>query len=537
LTGRVIAGIDFTSRVDADLCRQYECTPFGQDSLGYKEDNRTGFHDYTLDANLAATYPVSTELRGKTTVGVQFVHNLFERNGAFGRDFAPGATTVSAAAQQIASEATTESKTLGGYVEQQLAYKERMYMTAALRGDDNSAFGKDFQAAYYPKLGLSYVISDEPFFPAISWLSDVRLRGAIGASGQQPGSTDALPFYSPVVAALESQAKAALVFTSCGNFKLRPERATEMEFGVDASGLGSRVSLELTYYRKRAKDALIARPVAPSVGACTTRFVNLGSVRNSGLELQLNATPLNRPSIGWDLTLSLSHNTNTIEDLGKDPDTGEDVPAIVGTTIQQREGYPIDGYWQRPILGYRDLNGDGLIAASEVVVGDTAAFVGPSLAPTEATFTTGLDLLSRRLRISAMFDYKGGRWQLNGTERIRCESRLNCDGEVDPNSPLWKQARVVALKDHPARTQWGYFEPADAIRWRELAVTYEMPTAFARAMHASRLSVTASGRNLKRWTQYSGLDPESGYVDGGLQTDFQTQPPGTYWILRFNASF
>jgi TonB-linked SusC/RagA family outer membrane protein len=536
LAGRLIAGVDFTSRVDTDLCKQFECTPFGLDSLGYKEDNRTGFHDYTVDGNLAATYALNPELRAKTTVGVQFFHSTFERNGAFGRELPAGSTTLNNAAQQLSSEATTETKTLGGFVEQQFAFRERLYLTTALRGDDNSAFGKDFQAAYYPKVSLSYVISEESFFPAPSWLSNLRLRGAIGASGQQPGSTDAFPFYSPATAVLESTAKAGLAFASCGNEQLKPERASELELGFDAAALESRVSFELTYYRKRAKDALIAIPVAPSTGSCTTRFMNLGSVRNSGLELQLIAMPISRPGFGWDLTLSLSHNSNEIEDLGKDP-TGQDIPPIVGTTIRQVEGYPIDGYWQRPILGYRDLNGDGLIATSEVIVGDSVAFVGPSLAPTEATFTTGVDLLRRRLRISAMFDYKGGRMQLNGTERIRCESRLNCDGEIDPNSPLWKQARVVALKDHPARTQWGYFEPADAIRWRELALTYELPAAFANALRASRVSVTASGRNLKRWTKYSGIDPESGYNDGGLQTDFQTQPPGTYWILRFNASF
>lgn len=530
LTGRIITGVDFTSRVDLALCKQFECTPFGLDTVGRKEDNRTAFHDYTLDANVAATYPLSPAVRGKTTVGVQYFRSLFERNGAFGRYLPPGATTVSAGAEQFADEVTTESKTLGAFVEQQFAYQERLYLTAALRGDDNSAFGQDFSAAYYPKIGVSYVISEEPYFPAVSWLSNLRLRGAVGASGQQPGSTDALAFFAPTTASLDGVDKAAIIFSSSGNAILKPERASEIELGLDAAFLENRVSLEFTYYRKRTRDALIARTVAPSVGASATRFENLGSVRNSGIELLLNAILVNRPAFGWDLTLNAAHNSNEIEDMGG-------VPAIVGTTIQQREGYPIDGYWQRPILAYNDLNGDGLIAPSEVIVGDTAVFVGPSLAPTEATISTGIDVFNRRVRISALFDYKGGRFQLNGTERIRCESRLNCDGEIDPNAPLWKQARVIALRDHPARTQWGFFEPADAVRWRELSVTYELPGAVARAMRASRVSLTAAGRNLMRWTKYSGIDPESGYNSGGLQTDFQTQPPPTYWIFKMNASF
>jgi len=213
------------------------------------------------------------------------------------------------------------------------------------------------------------------------------------------------------------------------------------------------------------------------------------------------------------------------------------VPPIVGTTIQQREGYPVDGYWQRPILAYNDLNRDGMIEAWEVVVGDTAVFVGPSLAPTEFTLNTGVDLLRRKLRISALFDYKRGRMQLNGTERIRCESRLNCDAEIDRNTPLWKQARVVALRDHAARTQYGFFEPADGVRLRELSMSYNLPEPVSRLFRASQGLLTVAARNVHRWTKYSAPDPESGYSDGGLQTDFQTQPPPMYFVVRMNLTY
>jgi len=532
LTGRAIAGVDFTSRLDKAICKQFECTPFGTDTLGRVEDNRTGFHDYTFDANLAAHYPLRADIRGTTTVGVQFVHNEFERNGAFGLGLAPGATSLAnGAAQQNVSEATTRTKTLGVFVEQQVALRDRLFVTAALRADDNSAFGQDFKAAKYPKFGVSYVISEESYFPKPSWLTNLRLRGAIGYSGQQPGSTDAVPFYSPTIAASEGGTdKPAIIFSSSGNPDLKPERAREIELGFDATMLDSRLNVQLTYYHKRAKDALIARVLPPSVGANTTRFENLGSVRNSGIEVQVSAILLNDPKLGWDVTVGGFHNSNVIEDLGG-------VPPIVGTTIQQREGYPVDGYWQRPILAYNDLNRDGMIEAWEVVVGDTAVFVGPSLAPTEFTLNTGVDLLRRKLRISALFDYKRGRMQLNGTERIRCESRLNCDAEIDRNTPLWKQARVVALRDHAARTQYGFFEPADGVRLRELSMSYNLPEPVSRLFRASQGLLTVAARNVHRWTKYSGLDPESGYSDGGLQTDFQTQPPPMYFIVRMNLTY
>src|SRR5207247_2392330 len=261
--------------------------------------------------------------------------------GSFGGfELVAGATTTNAGSIQQADEATTESKTMGGFVEEQFTYKERLYVTTALRGDDNSAFGKDFKAVYYPKLGVSWIISEESFFPNVSWLSELRLRGALGASGTQPGSTDAIPFYSPAIASVDGADRGALVYASIGNDSLKPERARELELGFEGTLLDSRVHVEFTYFNKLTKDALIARPVPPSAGATATRFENLGSVRNRGVELLVNATVFNRPAFSWDLTVNASTNHNRLEALG--------VPTIVGTTTRQQVGFPIDAWFQQP---------------------------------------------------------------------------------------------------------------------------------------------------------------------------------------------
>jgi len=535
LSSRLAGGVDYTAREDWDLCRQGECTTFagslGNSITGFKQDNRTNFFNYTLDANAAASYGLTTSLRGKTTVGVQYFQSVFARNGAFGGfELVAGATTTNAGSIQQADEATTESKTMGGFVEEQLTYKERLYVTTALRGDDNSAFGKDFKAVYYPKFGVSWIISEESFFPNVSWLSELRLRGALGASGTQPGSTDAIPFYSPSTASVDGADRGAIVFAAIGNETLKPERARELEFGFESTLFESRFHVEFTYYDKLTKDALIARPIGPSVGATASRFENLGSVRNSGVELLLLATVFNRPSFAWDLTLNSSFNHNKIEALG--------VPTIIGTTTRQQVGFPINAWFQQPYT-YSDVDGNGVITAGEIVVGDSAVYIGPSNPTREITVVSGFDLFNRKLRITGSFDHKGGRYQLNGTERIRCESRLNCDGEIDPNAPLWKQARSVALRETAARTQYGFIEKADFIRFREFSATYQLPDAWAHGAHVNRASVTLAARNLFLSTNYSGIDPESNYFSGatGIQSDFQTQPPPTYWTLRVNLGF
>ncbi len=532
LSGRAVAGVDYTSRLDTDLCRKDQCAPFNATYIsGFKQDNRTNFFDYTANADAAAAFELSPSWRSRTTLGIQYIKDVFDRNAAYAENLAPGATTVTAGAIPQANEATAITVTLGAFVEQQMAFRERLFLTGALRTDKNSAFGQNFKAVYYPKLSVSYLISQEPFFPAFSWISSLRVRGALGASGVQPGTTDALRYFSPGTSNVDGVDQAAIVFSAIGNPNLKPERARELELGFDADLLSRRVHLEVTGYTKRTADALIARTVAPSVGASTTRFENLGAVVNRGIEFLIDTRVFDRPTWGWDVSLSGSHNTNFIADMGG-------VAPIIGTTIQQRQGYPIDGYWQRAYT-YTDLDGNGIITANEIKVADSATFVGYSQPRWEVAMTNSVDLLNRRVQLSALLDLKAGYSLLNGTERIRCQSRLNCRGLIDPTASLWEQARVVALRETGTTTQYGFMEKADFLRLRELAVTYVLPQSWAQAARARSLSVTLAGRNLMKWTSYTGLDPESNYFSGsrGSVSDFQTQPPPTYWTFRVNAGF
>ena len=110
---------------------------------------------------------------------------------------------------------------------------------------------------------------------------------------------------------------ASLVDSSIGNPNLKPERAREIELGGEATMFQDRLHVDLTYYNKRTRDALIARTVAPSVGSGNiTRFENLGAVVNRGFEFLVEGQLVQKPSVGWDVTLNGSHNTNFIADMG-----------------------------------------------------------------------------------------------------------------------------------------------------------------------------------------------------------------------------
>ena len=153
--------------------------------------------------------------------------------------------------------------------------------------------------------------------------------------------------------------------------------------------------------------------------------------------------------------------------------------------------------------------------------------------------TSGLDFFGKRMRLTALVDYKGGHKIYNNTERIRCASRLNCSGLINPQASLEQQARVVMVREHPSRSVAGYFEPGDFVRFRELALTYKVPDAWASRLFRGRsLVTTASVRNIGMiWTKYTGVDPEAFGTTGDAPSEFQAFAPPTYFALRFNFGF
>lgn len=531
MANRANIGVDYASRIDTDLCRNGNCSDFGTDRLGFAVDNRTNIRNFSVDLASTETFQPTATVNSRTTFGAQYINYDFDRNGANGTQLTPGTVTPVGGAIPGVTASTILQKTLGLFAEEALAFRDRLFLTGAVRTDQNSAFGTNFQKVFYPKLSASYVISDESFFPKVGMLDQLRLRATYGAAGTQPGPNDATRFFAPVTVNVDKTDVGGAILSAGGNPDLKPERATEFETGFDAKMLDSRINLELTYYSKLTKDALIQRILPPSAGVSTSRLENLGSVKNAGVEALVNAQVVQNRRFGWDMTFAASSNDNKLVSLGP-------VPPIIGTLIQQRAGYPLNSWWSVPITGFADKNGDGILDPTEVTVGDTAVFLGRSAPKYELSLNNGFDLFNRSIRISTLFDYKGGYLGDNDTQRIRCQNRLNCREEADPTAPLSQQARVVALRDLAARTQAGFIEDGSFARFRELSITYSAPgNTAARLFRAESASLTFAARNIHVWSKYSGVDPESSFGSGDVPDDFQTAPPPTYFTLRLNLGF
>ena len=533
LTTRATLGYDVTNRQDVQFWPTGQVADYLENRAGLKYDNRFQITQTSVDLAASARFKLSPALGSKTSVGGQFYRDFATGTFTTGRGLPAGSETITGAGSTEARDTTVESRSLGTYVEQEFAIKERLYVTGALRFDDNSAFGENFDATIYPKASVSWLVSEEPFFGRSGFLNTFRLRGAFGVSGQQPGTTDALRYFTPVSGKRGGVAGTGITFGSLGNQDLKPERSREFEVGFDAAVLDERISLEFTYYNKRTRDALVQRNVAPSVGASAFQFFNLGEVKNYGFELAINTRLIDSRSVAWDLALSGSVYDNQLVELGEGVE-----PIIFGFGLQRHEeGYPLGGYWARPILGFEDANANGIIEAGEVTVADDAVFRGRALPNKEASLNSALTLFDGRVRVGTQFDYRGGHYLDNAIESFRCTPVLNCRGLVDRTAPLEEQARAQAVLNEA--TEWGYYEPAWFIKLRELSLTFFAPDSWARRFRASRLSLTLAGRNLWTITDYSGVDPEVNAFaqDNFATSDFESQPQVQYWTARLNIGF
>jgi TonB-linked SusC/RagA family outer membrane protein len=542
LTTNATVGIDFTSRVDDNLLFRGEGPPLNSTYRdGFKGNARTSIQDISTNLAATGTWRARDWLGTTTTLGVQYVNSSFQQNSAEGDDLPPGTQTAGAAAIEGASESSSFSKTLGFFIEEQLAFSDRLFLTGALRSDQNSAFGTDFQSVIYPKASVSWILTEESWFPAADWLGSFRYRAAYGASGRQPEPNDAIRSFSATTVNLNAGNTAVdqpgVLYSTVGNTLLKPETTTEFETGFEAQMFTGRVSLDLTYYAKRTKDALISAVLPPSGGVATSVRRNLGAVRNRGFELLVNTAIINRPQLGFDVTLNGSTNANKLLSLGE-------TPPQIGVTTRVVEGYPLFGFWGQKIRGWDDKNHDGILtynadaALNEVFVDDSASFIGYNQPRHIVSLTSGLELFSRRLRLQTLFDYRGGHYWYNNTERIRCLSRQNCNGLMNPDASFEEQAMVVASRDHPTKSVAGYIQKGAFVRLREVSVRYDVPERFLTRVGGMRsLSLNVSARNIARWTDYRGVDPETDRTLSDNPDEFQTIGPPSFLIFRLNAGF
>jgi len=490
--------------------------------LGNKYNHTRRFRDITADYRASIFRELSPSVGIRLSAGAQGNFTDRTRVTAYGDEFpGPGLSTVSAAARTTGGESIIREVNAGIFVDQTLELWDRFYFGAGVRFDGNSAFGDEFHYRAYPKASLAYNISDEGFWPQ-HLVPTMKFRTAYGAAGRAPAQFAADRTYAAVSA---KDGKPAVTPANIGDPNLGPETSYEFEVGFDAGLADDRVGVELTVWRHRTADALMRVNFPPSQGFTAAQLMNVGEVRNRGVELMVNALLLRKTGLEWNMDVQFSHQTNELTDMAGLP------PRNVGNT-RLNEGFPVNGLWIYEV--------EWNPATRRHIRSDTMVFVGPS----DPVWSGGVNSNVRwkSFTFSGTAGYAGGhyrgsfeRWwdTYTGTGDMYLELLERPHGGSTPAADsLW---------DYTVRGGYNIFNyKADFLRIREIAVGYELPGRLVQALRAERAIVRFSGRNLWWWSTYPGMDPEvgeSGAHSVGRGVDWNSTPVPRQFMLSVRTTF
>jgi TonB-linked SusC/RagA family outer membrane protein len=547
-TQRAIVGIDYTGE-DARSIERFLPPTLAATVSANTAGGRIGQtlrHNtiITSDYNGTAKFDLTSALSSSTSLGGQFYRTELNRSTLGGAGFAgPGVETVSGVAQQASAvQDQTLNTTIGAYVQEQVGWRERFFLTGAVRVDNNSAFGSDFKWVTYPKIGATWVVNEEPFWRWKSVVNALKLRAAYGESGRQPQAFAALRTYAPIPG---PNATNAVTTGALGNADLKPERGKELEAGFEAN-LFQRLSLDFTYYSKHTLDEIVSQPVAPSSGFSGSQFLNLGRVDNHGVEVAASLQALSRRNFSWEITTNFATNKDVIRSLGG-------LPSLVTSAGQSNVvGYPINGIFVRPVV-YAERNPTGTPTAGwaknllcagatkgslPVPCNAAAPFVFLGTYTPKVVGSVSNDFtFARQFRLHALVDFKSGHHVYNANDNIRCTALVGtplCRENYFPDeaSPIELAEMTGTATSLGMIDEW--FQPGSFAKLREVSVTYTVPE---RLLHGfSRASLTLAGRELHTWTRYKGIDPESQDNNGGSH-DQAVIPPLTRILATINVTF
>ncbi|HSH74669.1 MAG TPA: TonB-dependent receptor [Longimicrobiales bacterium] len=539
---------------------------------------------YSFDYALTANLEVNDAWGFATSFGAQYYARSLDRFQNSGQGFAsPLSRTINQIAQSRISTVYqfTENKSLGYYIQEEINYADRIFLTAALRFDDNSTFGAATPAEKYPKFSGAWVVSEESFW-SLDFVNSLRLRGAWGKAGRQPS---ALAGFDVFAVAPGPGGAPALRPQSPGNPRVEPEVSTELELGFEIAMLDDRLSGEFTHYWRTDDQALLPIALPASFGFPGSVDTNVGKIDNWGWEAQLSARLYESEAISFDLDIAADYTNNEIKSLGDftpsaasgvkvglpwpnlmvqevvvnaefDPTSPPCTSALLaaGTRCSfganafgQRVYAECDpGVSQAPRGTPEELVGQyGLMPGGTPTncgaIPDPWLYAGRGFSTHTLSLAPRVSLLDNQLQLFALAEGQYGRTSADNGHawgHIYNNSAVS-RAEDDP----WWVAYDRAVSTSCAWDKCLY--DADFWKLRELGMRYNLPQSLVGRTGAQRASIAVSARNL--WTLWRAQETISGqqitdpeYGDPTSLTgsgNFYSQPPLSSINMTLRVTF
>lgn len=429
---------------------------------------------------------------------------------------------------QSSSAATDQRHALISYYGRiNYALASKYMLTATIRRDGTSRFSEDERWGTFPSVALAWRVSEEPFFRDIDVLSNLKLRGSYGITGQQEGigNYNYIPVYTI------SQTGAQYIFGSEAINTYRPEAyvgdlkwetTKAWNFGLDIVFFNNRLSGSVDYYTRQTEDLLATVPSPAGTNFDKNILTNVGNVDSEGLEISVNTVPVNKATWTWELSFNAAWQKQKIKNLSL-IDDAEITNTSVGPTIDSYyfqvltegyEPYMFYVYHQlydengKPVEGaYADVNEDGLINSDDLYRYNSPApdyILGFSTSVRYRDWT-----LSTNLRANI------GNYVYNGMAM-----NTGAFGTMSYNAYQLNNLHSSYLETGFQSRQYlsdYYVENASFLKMDNLTLDYN----FGTVIWDISLNASAMIQNVFTITEYTGVDPE---VPNGMDLSFYPRP-------------
>ncbi|MEP6618471.1 MAG: SusC/RagA family TonB-linked outer membrane protein [bacterium] len=554
---------------------------------------RTTAERLQLDHNLTATasHSFGEKLSGTLTLGQNLNSRRVRDVSSTGSDLiAPLPFALNNTVSQASGEGISTIHTESYFGQATADFFSQLFLTAGVRNDGFSTFGQSNPRAWYPKASVAWTFTNLLTNVAhLNWLSYGKARVSYGETGKEPGvySTNTTltsgsfgSGFGDVTKATQGGFGGLLSGGTLGNPNLRPERQKEVEGGFDFGFLDQMADAGFTYYDNKSTDVILSVP-RPATSGFSAQLLNGASLESRGYEGTLNLRPITRKNFSWDLGFQYGQNKTTVNDLqgalfvGAGGGTfAEAVPqAVVGGGFVFRGlGFARCGMSTQSTL--RDNKnavvtdfdsacsgkemGTMYIDASGLPIKDPAIrqIADPNPKWT-GSFHTSMKI--RGFLITALVDHKQGGQIINTTRGSLYNFGTHKDTELRdvnlvfgtdilPGKVVGPGAGVPVLIGESWYTGLGssnsnieeeFAEDGGYTKLREISVAYTLDISSIRRMGFSSIDLRVAGRNLRTWTSYSGLDPETNLAgaSGLLQGyDFFNMPQTRSFVFSLSLN-
>ncbi|HKP32979.1 MAG TPA: SusC/RagA family TonB-linked outer membrane protein [Chitinophagaceae bacterium] len=461
-------------------------------------------------------FDISSDLGSTTQVGYSLQYEKNRYSLLHGRGLAPFVQTVNGASTILPGvDDRSEISVSGLYVQENLRFKNRLFISGAVRVDGSSVFGENERNQTYFKASGSYVLSDSKIWDDMAnWWNQFKLRVAYGESGNLTGIGAYSRFntYSSNSYLARTSLNSSSVLA---NEKVKPERQKELEIGTDMAFFQNRLGLTFTWYKKRVEDLLINRQIAPTNGF-SSLLDNFGSLENKGFEISLNGSPVQTKDLRWDLSLLFNHNRNKAIKIGQALtllSTNAGAPIAIlegqpigvfygtffaldpgGNQVKDPVGFPqIEKGTQNGPLSYTvQRNASGIPTGTTLrkIIGDP-----------NPDFTSSLssDVTYKKFNFHFQFDAVQGVDVFNADFRTRQGVGNGKFAEQEHRGQLPRGWVNSVYQIEQWRVDDGSF-----VKLREVQISYSI----GKLKWIQDLTLRLGGRNLISWDNYKGYDPE-----------------------------